>query len=392
MRKSKHLILGFVAVVFTGCAEFPEVYENVIEGQKIRPFAIITDPPEAAPGDTVRVELKLYDAEKEYEVDWELGLKYQMNQGATSSGFPTVTEIMDLEAGEVKWNPSADGLSFSVVIPKGDKNPLELTDLSPDVLRTDSDITAEEREELGKLGLDNFESGLKKIDLIGALDTLSTISNKLSPLVDGLVALVQFKAKMKSPGFNLEVTKNLTVRYSNRLESGSYLSNVNHNPVIDSIGFIDVHAAGIRHFSEIGNHKSDTIYFTTLSESHPALIDYDTLRVIPGHSYFMIAATRNANQSYRSPAGEIHREQLFYQWFYTNLDAPSSDWEGLITLNHDDRPVDVPVVPVKFPKAEAGLRRFAIRTTVGDDRPEWGALVSKGLDYKSIYGYLNYVQ
>ncbi len=390
MKKPTQLILLFVALALSRCAEFPEVYENVIEGNKIRPFAIVIDPPEAAPGDTVRVELKLYDAEKKYEVDWELGLKYQVNQGATSSGFPTVTEIIDLETGDGKLNPSTDGLAFSVVIPKGSKNPLELTDLSPEVLKIESDITDEEKEELRKLGMTSFENGLKKLDLIGALDSVNTISNKLSPLVDGLVALVQVKAKVSSPGFKLDVTKNLTVRYSNRLESGSYLSNVNRNPVIDSIGFIDVHAAGINHFSKIGSYKADTIFFSTLSESNPIAIHYDTLKVVPGHSYFMIAATRDAEQPYRSPAGETYKEQLFYQWFYTHLDAPESDWEDLITLDNDGRPVDMPVVSVKFPKASVGLKHFAIRATVGDDRPEWGALVAKGLDYKSVFGYLKY--
>lgn len=389
MRKSNQWILLSFALALAGCAEFPEVYENVIEGKKIRPFAIVVDPPEAAPGDTVKVELKLYDAEKEYAVDWELGLKYQMNQGATSSGFPSVTEIIDLETGNRKLNPAADGLSFSVVIPKGDQNPLELTELSPAVLKSETDMTHDEKEELGKLGLASFEGGLKKRDLIGALDTVQSISNKLSPLVDGLVALVQVKAKVKSPRFTLDVTKNLTVRYSNRLQSGPYLSNVNRNPVIDSIGFIDVHAAGINHFSKIGSHKADTIFFTTFSESHPASIDYDTLKVNPGHSYFLIAATRDAEQPYRSPSGETHKEQLFFQWFYTNLDAPSSDWENLITLDNDGRPVDLPVVSVKFPKGSVGLKHFAIRATVGDDRPEWGALVAKGLDYKSVFGYLS---
>lgn len=387
----KAILLGMgVAVALTGCADFPEKYENVIVGQKIRPFAIVIDPPEAAPGDTVKVELKMYDADKAYEVDWELGLEYQVNQGATSSGFPTVSEIIDLETGDLKLNAAADGLSFSIVIPGGARNPLELTSLTPEVLRTEAELSQVEKEELGKLGMTSFQGGLKKKDLIGALDSARGISNKLSPLVDGLVALVEFKAKVRSPGFKLDVTKNMTVRYSNRLESGSYLSNVNGNPVIDSIGFIEVHAGGITHFSEIGGHKSDTVFFNTLSENNPSTIVHDTLKVVPGHSYFMIAATRDSEQPYRSPSGETHTEQLFFQWFYTNLDPTESDWEDLITLDNGDRPVNLPVVPVKFPRTGAGLRHFAIRATVGDSRPEWGALAAAGLDYKSVFGYLRY--
>src|SRR5687767_2146166 len=102
MQKATKAILLGAAVALTACADFPEKYENVIVGRKIRPFAIVTDPPEAAPGDTVKVELKMYHADKAYAVDWELGLKYQVNQGATSSGFPTASEIIDLETGELK--------------------------------------------------------------------------------------------------------------------------------------------------------------------------------------------------------------------------------------------------------------------------------------------------
>ena len=71
--------LAAITIGFIGCAEFPEKYENVIEGEKIRPFAIVMDPPEAAPGDTVSVSLRMYDAGKNYDVEWELCLKYQID-------------------------------------------------------------------------------------------------------------------------------------------------------------------------------------------------------------------------------------------------------------------------------------------------------------------------
>ncbi|MDQ3002634.1 MAG: hypothetical protein M3Y08_15395 [Fibrobacterota bacterium] len=390
MRKLSEAILVAGVLLLAGCADFPEKYENVIIGDKIRPFSIIMDPPEAAPGDTVQVRLKLYDAEKSYAVAWQLALKYQVNQGATSSGFPSASEIVDLETGALKFDESDDGLTFSIVIPGGDRNPLKLTALSPEVLKSESELSSGEKAGLRKLGISSLQSGLKKMDFINALDSSALIPNELSPLVDGLIGLVQFKAKLSSPGFDLDVTKNLTVRYSNKLDSGLYASNVNRNPLIDSIGFIHVHAAGITHFEEIEGHESDTVFFTTSSGNGPHTVAYDTLKVVPGHSYFLIAATRRAEQQYRSPLGSMHTEQLFFQWFYTNFDLAGADWDDLLKLENGDRPVNLPVVPLKFPKASIGLKHFAIRATVGDTRPEWGILASAGLDYKSVYGFISY--
>jgi hypothetical protein len=180
------------------------------------------------------------------------------------------------------------------------------------------------------------------------------------------------------------------VRYSNRLEGGDFLSNVNRNPAIDSIGIIRVKAKGLTYFGEIAGHEADTVFFRTRTEV--ALDDppYDTLRVLPDRSYFLIARSEGSEQPYRSPAGIEHKEQLFFQWFYSNLDKTGSDWQDLITLDNGDRAADYAVVPIRFPKAEVGLRHFSIKATVGDERPEWGALASTGLDYKTIYGYLKY--
>lgn len=390
MNKRIGTLIPFATLVFLGCAEFPEKYENVIDGGKIRPFAIVLEPPEAAPGDTVRVQLKMYDGGKSYSVAWELALNYQVNQGATSSPFPRVTEIVNMETSGRKFDVSEDGLEFSFVVPTGDRNPLRLTDLSPDILKAENEISPDEKTELRKLGIASLDGGLRKADLIDALDVSDSVANNLSPMVDGLTALVLLKARVSSPGFELDVTKTLSVRYSNRLESGGYLSNVNRNPVIDSIGLIHVHAGGITRFEEIGKHRSDTVFLATSSENHLEPAAFDTLKIVPGHSYFMISATSGAEQPYRSPGGMTHPEQLFFQWFYTNLDDTGSDWDDLIRLDNADRPVNQPVVPLKFPKPGIGLRYFAIRATVGDSRPEWGVMVSTGLDYKAVHGYIEY--
>jgi hypothetical protein len=390
MRTVSRSVLAGTCAALLGCAEFPEKYENVIADGKIRPFSIIVEPPEAAPGDTVKVRLQLYDAGKSPDVDWELALKFQLNQGTTSSSFPNASETIDLDKSDLVFDRSSDGLSFSLVIPRGARNPLRLTDLSPDLIKPETEISAEEKAALAELGIASLSGGLRKAELVEALDSAARIPNALSPMVDGLIALVRINAKVSSPGFTLDVAKNLTVRYSNRLATGSYPSNVNGNPVIDSVGLIHVHAGGIVDFAEIPEHVSDTAYFTIGSANDPLALAPDTLRIVPGDSYFLYAVARQADQAYRSPAGKAHREQLGFQWFYTNLDAAGTDWEELLVFPEAERALDLPIVPIQFPAEPKGLRHFLIRATLGDSRPEWGALSATGLDYKSMHGYILY--
>ncbi|GEM_PF-3053017 len=386
--------------LLAGCAEFPEKYENVIADAKIRPFAIVLDPPEAAPGDTVHAALKLYDAGKTYAVRWSLALKFQVKQGVTGSAFPTASEWIDLDSGSfdtgnLVTESSSDGLDLGFRIPDDARNPLRLSGYVPGVI-PESDLSTEEKSLLPGIGIESSAGGIPRETLLAALASHSSLPNGLAPLVDGFLAVVQIKAHITSPGFALDVTKDLTVRYSNRLKAGAYASNVNANPRLDSIGFIHVHAGGVTDFDKIREHASDTVFVgaSAGAAGDEAKRTFDTLKVVPGDSYFLIASG-GGGQRYRSPQGNLHDEQLIYQWFYTNLDAPGkigADKVGaeLIAAKHGDRPIDVPVVPILFPAPAVGLRRFAIRATVGDSRPEWGLLSSPGLAYASLFCVIEY--
>ena len=379
--------LAAAALFCAGCAEFPDKYENVIADAKIRPFAIVLDPPEAAPGDTVHAALKLYDAGKPYTVRWSLALKFQVKQGVTGSPFPTASEWIDLDSGAAAA-VAANGLSLSLRVPDGARNPLHRSGYVSEVIAVNG-LSAAERTLLPEIGIEASAGGIPREILLTALASHAELPNGLAPLVDGFLAIVQLRAHVTAPGFALEVTKNLTVRYSNRLSPGAYASNVNANPRLDSIGFIHVHAKGVSDFGKIAGYASDTLYFKTSAETGEAPLGYDTLRVVPEDSYFLIAS-RGAAQTYRSPQGLTHDEQVLYQWFYTNLDAPGRNWEDLIVFPESDQPLDFAVVPIRFPAQPAGLRRFAIRATVGDSRPEWGVLSSSGLGYAACFGWIEY--
>ena len=93
------------------------------------------------------------------------------------------------------------------------------------------------------------------------------------------------------------------------------------------------------------------------------------------YSYFVIAASKDTEQSYRSPKELVHTEDIFYQWFYTNLDDSESDWEDLITFNTEDGDGSLPVVALNIPK-DKNMKNFTLRVTARDWRVEWGGLAN----------------
>ena len=369
-----------------GCGDFPNKYENVIRGEKIRPFAIVVDPPEAAPGDTVDVRLKMYDAEKDYSISWELGLDYKVD---VYNSFSSVSQILNLDTGGLKFNRSDDELSFSIVVPEGPLSPMTISELIPDVVKDAADLSEDERTALIHIGVNNLVEGVRRDDLLNVLPNLDTIPNELSNIIDNMVALMQFKANVISGDFKLDVTKNLTVRYSNRLAAGSIPSNVNTNPVVNSIGIIRVAKSGVESIDDVQKYARDTTFFNIDGLTQLDSLIFDTLNLKEGYSYFAIASGAET-QNYRSPEEVNHKEDLYYQWFYTNLDDVNAEWEDLITLNTEQSPGHLGAVSLSFPKEELGMKHFSLRVTVNDFRPEWNVLSARGLDHKAIYVYLNY--
>ncbi len=374
-------IIGLIA-----CSDFSETYENVIQDKKIRPFAITMDPAEAAPGDTVHVRLHIHDAEKNYAINWQLALSYQVgNKGLTTEA----SHIIDLNSEGRHFNSSADGLGFSFVIPNDSNNPILLSPMVPSLVRKSGNISITEQGALATLGITDLSGGLPLQTLIQAIDSSQSIPNSLSPLIDNLTSLIQIKAMVTSPGFSVDVTKQMTVRYSNTLDSGNYISNVNKNPTIDSLGIIRVFELGVEDETLLSSVISDTIYFHR-ENTIPSTPSFDTLTITEGYSYFLIAASENNNQLYRSPDEFVHHEKHIYQWFYTNINETNENWEELITFNADESNKDHSVISINFPDISSNIDHCILRATVMDSRPEWGNKTSVGLDHAAFFIYLSY--
>lgn len=362
MKKSQLSLLLSTLLFIVNCAEFPAKYSNIIEDEKIRPLAVILEPAEAAPGDTVHVQLKLYDANRsDLDITWKVALDYSVNNYDDQA---QEREVHDLDSMAL---PGGDPSDFRFVVPKGKNNPLLLNRMIP--------------ENIPGLG--------SKKQLVEMLDANpdTTLSSESATAMDLLASIIVLRATIRSD-IDLDITKRLTVRYSNKVDENGTLS-VNENPHFERFGIIttdDKDAAWHSDKKEI--LKSEVQWFDNDTTT------VDTFTVDDDHAYFLIADTSGAAQQYRSqptdryPQGSIRTEELFYSWFYTNLDETGSEWDEQIEIG-DGSGDTYFCVKLTVP-SDKEMHNFKIRAVVRDYRPEWGVLASQGIAFREDNGYFNF--
>ncbi|MBF0430963.1 MAG: hypothetical protein HQK83_06765 [Fibrobacteria bacterium] len=383
----KYTLITFSLLGLLACANFPEKFENIIEEGKIRPIAIVLDPPEAAPGDTVNVTLYMHDAGKPYSIDWTLALDFNItNYGQLgSSGSVLNLDSMRIDADGYMDNP----LRFRFVVPVGDKNPMLHSSLIPEIAIPSSELDNDMKGALESMDVPIGEKGVAGKDVVELLDNTEDIPEEFSPMVDGLISLIVLNARVVSGDFTLDIEKKLTVRYSNRLVVENGTTNVNVNPTLDSIGIISVAKKDMEIPEDIHKYDSDTVYFKTNAFNQDSGAVVDTFVIKKDYSYFLIADSAGAAQKYVTPNGTVLKEQLFYHWYYTNLDETSSDWEKLINIGSDESDASLSVVSMT-PPTDKSMNNFRIRVSVSDWRPEWALLCSDGIGYLDVRGYFKY--
>lgn len=350
MKYNKLILTALSASLFLSCAEFAENYENVIAEKKIRPFGIKITPAEAMPGDTVEAELLLWDAGKDYQVQWHMGLGYSIANYGTGESVKT---MLDLDSMATDVEPGS--LKIRFVIPHGDQNPLKL-------------------------------SPMVSVDAatIDALDTMASIPNEETDQVDALLAPLYIDAVVTSGDFKLKVQKLLTIRYSKKLEQGEILSSVNENPHIDSLALIIVDEEDVEDPEKIAKYESDTLWFSTQTRTAFAALPVESIPLSTKKSYFWMASSAEP-QNYRSPAGLEHPELLNYQWFYTNLDDVGDDWGDQIEFTFHSGNSGLNIACMQLP-ANKDMKEFAIHVALRDNRPEWQMLNSAGFDFVQFRG------
>ncbi|MCP4545169.1 MAG: hypothetical protein GY835_01735 [bacterium] len=355
------ILLG--AVLLTGCSNDFDTNElDVNSGSKTRPFTIICDPPDASPGETVAVTLRFYEPDPaNVTVIWQLALDYTddiYGDQESEDGIVDLHEIALIPAPVFDENGVGEQ-TFEFVVPE---NTLLVSNGLVDVY--DADLPPALAElfgqatpgQLTRAELDAFFSTCDPTEYDG--ETLAILQE-----ISGYFACqIRLRAKIRS-GISLDVTKNMTVRYSRKLGSG----NINHNPVIDWMALLSVHHKDVDDFDDVGNYTCDTTY---VWHGDPEQMETDPIPVKRNWTYYLIV--RHRTEMYVSPAGLTHEEDHSSDWYYLRLDdtATSADFMEEESGHDAHMSSGEGYVQVTPPINEAS-RRIRIFAVVRDFRYEW---------------------
>jgi hypothetical protein len=333
-----------------------------LEG-KTRPLAILCEPPEAAPGDTVRVTLYLHAPDPDaVSVSWRVALDYDLGPYGTD-------EIEQRLLPLAPPAPASEGLGFLrqeflFVVP--DSTLLWASALEDPV--TDPAMVA-----LAALLLPpGTASPPPKAAVAAYLAGLSAAELAALPaatraaawgLADRFAGRVRFRAALASEVY-VEVTRNLTIRHSGRLGS----PNANHNPGYEGFEILAIPHPDVDYDDRLLYADELEHYPFAVGESLPG-------QRVPRHAdwtyYVALTAQR---ESYTSPysGDQLFTERTSHRWYYVALDDPRDPYplfrndEGEATemWELDD---NVRLVP----PAAGEERHYRLICCLRDSRPEW---------------------
>lgn len=360
--------LALAALAFAGCSDhFTDTEMHLGSERKIRPIAVLCDPPEAAPGEIVTVTLMCWAPDPSaLRVDWQVALDYDLG------GY---------EADEVERH----------VVPLGREHPLPppvdtgsgfLTQTFryqvPDsVLLQSSAIPVPIRDEAtiafaqalasgpaDPRSKDDIDAYLRALtaEAVAAMDAESR--GAALALADRFACRIRFRAKMRTD-IVVDVTRNLTVRHSGRLGS----PNVNANPGVARFDVVGIPRPDADDWDDPA-FRDEVVRYPFLPEAGGAPVA--RVPVDPGWTYYLVMAAEL--QEYRSPfSGErLFTEADEYRWYYFRLDVPSDSHALFRNDTGDETEMYALDDNVRLiPPAAPGESRYRVIGCVRDARPEW---------------------
>jgi hypothetical protein len=359
------LIVISSLLLLAGCDnDFMANEMDVASGDRTRPLAVLCDPPEVVPGQDVTVTLHCYDPDPGATVvRWEAVLDYNID---LYGEIETENDVVDLD--ETITIPSAvfdaDGIgsqSFTYTVPAD----VLLNTRGMDDVYADP-VPSEIRALIQPASPDYMTRG--EIDaFLSSVDPGTLTPTELAwcrQISDYFAGEIRFRARVHN-SLDLEITRNLTVRYSSRFDS----DNVNENERVRRVGVITVDAPDVDSIFDLDQYDCDT---TIVYHENPALIERAPIPSRSDKTYWMF--TECTAQDYVSPAGIEHQETLDYNWYF--LRPNNGSGEGLFFANDDDGgepqmdDLDDDLVRIIAPTkaADADLRVFLVAR---DIRWEW---------------------
>jgi hypothetical protein len=306
-------------LLLAGCGDtYPDEEMHLGLEDKTRPFVVALDPPEVAPGETVTVTLR-YHAPRPGEVSdrWRVALDYYSGPYEADEVERRYVELPDVPA------PTADAQgfvtqTFQYTVPD---SVLLWSTAIPEVI-TDEGLLYLIDALLGdqvsqpplKTEVAAWLAALTPDDLAAMPAPERTATQRLADL---FACSIRFRVTLDAD-MTVDVTRNLTVRHSSRLES----ANVNANAEITRFAIGAIPQADVD-LGDLDEWEDRVEWYEFDGTSEQGLPEAR----VPNRSdrtYFV--RVRFAPERYTSPF-ELEREleeQGEYMWYYYRLDAPGS--------------------------------------------------------------------
>lgn len=312
------LILINIVVLLTMCTDFPTSFDR-IDSDEVRLLDFIYDPPEASPGDTVKV--KAVFSGKQFEtsdIKWSFSNNFVSNKYGGDTAFdirPFTTAQKDY------FSDNTICYSFQFVVP---------TDLFKTHGQVPDNWTELLTDSISK-SLPPSLTALSKSQLLEMVDLLtlspqmfSTISSQLHVSADTLSFLLPYFSQLFTVrlglfadvrnGLNIE--SHYSVRYNSRFRKIPQIPvHVNHNPRIDSIGIYKVQG-NITTYDPSDNKHT----FIRIDNGNKLS---NVLKVEDNYSYFLVAfhdAPDTFQTLFDLLDGSAHLEKLTTIWFFQHDD------------------------------------------------------------------------
>lgn len=360
------LVLAAMAFL-AGCGDrFTDVEMHVGGEEKIRPIAVVCEPPEAAPGDSVRVSLLFWAPDPAaVHVGWRVSLDYDLGGYEADE---VERRVVDLEDTQVLPLPVDDGhgfltQTFTYVVPD---SALLWSSGLPSPMRDEAMIALARvlvpgnPDATSKAGVEAYLRALNPEDL----NTMDPMTRAMAfALADRFACRIRFRATLHA-GIVVDVTRNLTIRHSRRLGS----PNTNDNPEVSRLEVLAIPHPDVEDYDKPEYQNEIVRYPFPVTSGGIAEIR------VPRHSdwtYYLVMTP--GLQEYTSPfsGDRLFTENDTYRWYYFWMDDPANEF----ALFRDDPgdPTEMWTLDehVRLAPPGGGEARYRIIGCLRDERPEW---------------------